>query len=67
MEENIKMDLKGIVCEDMDWTDIAKGNGKWWTVDKECLMDSGFDKMKGTSWLAEKLAACQEWLSHGVS
>ena len=29
MEDNIKMDLKGIVCEDMDWTDIAKGNGKW--------------------------------------
>ena len=27
--EIIKMDLKGIVCEDMDWTDIAKGNGKW--------------------------------------
>jgi len=67
MEDNNKMGLKGIVCEDMDWTDIAKSNDKWWTVHKKYLMNSGFDKMKGTSWLVEKLAACQEWLSHGVS
>jgi len=60
MKDNIKMDLKGIVCEDTDWTHIANGNDKWWTVDKKCLTNSDFDKMKGTSWLAEKLAAYQE-------
>ena len=67
MEDNIKMDLKGIVCEDMDWTDMAHGNDKWWAVDKKSLVNSGLDKMSGTSWPAEKLAACQKWLSHGVS
>jgi len=51
----------------MDWTDIAKGNDMWWAVDRKCLMNSGFERMRGMPWLAEKLAACQEWLSHGVS
>ena len=54
MEGNIKMDLKEIVCEDMEWTDIAKGNDKWRAVDRKCLMNSGFDEMKWTSWLDEK-------------
>jgi len=35
MEDNIKMDLKGIVCEDVDWTAMAQGNDKWWAVDKK--------------------------------
>lgn len=55
------MDLKGIVCEDMDWTDMAHGNDKWWAADKKSLVNSGLDKMRGTPWLAEKLVACQEW------
>ena len=67
MEGNIKMDLKEILCEDMDWTDIAKGNVNWWAVDRKCLMNSGFEVMRGMCWLAEKIAACQKWLSHGVS
>jgi len=28
MEDNIKMDFRGIVCEDMDWIDMAQGNDK---------------------------------------
>jgi len=27
----------------MDWTDIAKGNGKWWTVGKKCVWGYGLN------------------------
>ena len=50
----------------MDWTDMAKCNDEWWAIDKKFLTNSGFERMRETSGLAEKLAACQEWLSHGA-
>jgi hypothetical protein len=50
------------------WTELIwlRVNDKLWVVHKKSLMNC-FDKMSGIFWLAEKLAACQELLSHGVS
>jgi hypothetical protein len=31
-EDNIKMDLKEVVWEEMDWTDLAEGRDEWWTL-----------------------------------
>jgi len=28
-EDNIKTDIKGICCEDVDWTDFAYDTGNW--------------------------------------
>ena len=28
-EDNIKMDLQEVGCEDMDWTDVAQDRDRW--------------------------------------
>jgi hypothetical protein len=30
--KNIKMDLREIGWDDMDWTDLAQDRGQWWTL-----------------------------------
>jgi hypothetical protein len=30
-ENNIKMDLTEIVCEDVDWIHLAQDRDQWWT------------------------------------
>ncbi len=52
------MDIKEIVCEGMDWSNMAQDSEKLRYVDKSPI-DSGFYKIRGTAWLAEKLAACE--------
>jgi hypothetical protein len=31
-EDNIKMGLKEIVCEGVDWTDLTQDRDRWWTA-----------------------------------
>ena len=31
-EDNIKMDLQAVVCEDMDWMKLAKDRARWWAL-----------------------------------
>lgn len=51
------MDIKEIMCEDMGWINMAQDVDKLRYVDNRSLIDSGLDKLRGTAWLAEKLAA----------
>ena len=53
------MDINEIVCEGKYWINMAQDSDKLLFVDNKSLIDSGFDKIRGTAWLAEKLAACQ--------
>ncbi len=53
------MDIKEIMCEGMDWSNMAQDSEKLRFVDNKSLIDSGFYKIRGTAWLAEKLAACE--------
>jgi hypothetical protein len=32
MEENIKMGLKEVGCEDMDWINAAQDGDRWWAL-----------------------------------
>jgi hypothetical protein len=32
MQLNTKIDLKGIVCEDVNWIDLAQDRYQWWAV-----------------------------------
>ena len=31
-EDNIKMNLKEIECEGVDWIDVVQVRGKWWAL-----------------------------------
>jgi len=31
-EDNIKMDLQAVVCEDMDWIKLAQDGDGWWAL-----------------------------------
>jgi len=31
-EDNIKMDLQVVGCEDMDWIDLAQDRDRWWAL-----------------------------------
>ena len=31
-EDNIKMDLQEVGCEDMDWIDRAQDRDRWWAL-----------------------------------
>jgi hypothetical protein len=56
--DNIKMDLRGIGWDGMDWIDLAHDRDQW-----RALGTSGFHKMLGSSRVAAQLAASQEGLS----
>ena len=32
LEDKIKMDLQGVACESMDWTELAQDMDRWWAV-----------------------------------
>jgi hypothetical protein len=44
----------------MDWINMAQDVDNFRYVDNKILIDSGLDKMWGTAWLAEKLAALKD-------
>lgn len=44
LEENIKMDHKGIDRVVVDWVNVIQDRGKWWAVLK-MVMTIGFHKM----------------------
>ena len=31
-EDNIKMDLQEMGCEDMDWIDVVQDRDRWWAL-----------------------------------
>jgi len=31
-EDNIKMDLQDVECEDMDWIQLAQDRDRWWAL-----------------------------------
>jgi len=31
-EDNIKMDLKGVECGDMDWIHLTQDRDRWWAL-----------------------------------
>ena len=52
------MDIEEILCEFIDWINMAQDTDKLRFVDKYSNY-SGFYKMKISAWPAEKLAACE--------
>ena len=46
------MNIKEIVCGGKDWVNMAQDSDKLGFVDNIILIDSGFDKIRGTAWLA---------------
>jgi hypothetical protein len=36
-KDNIKMDLKEVGCEGMDWIDVAQDRDRWWELVNEVL------------------------------
>jgi hypothetical protein len=55
--DNIKMNLREIGWDGMDWIDLAQDRDQWRALVKR------FYKTVGSSWVAAQLAASQEGLS----
>jgi hypothetical protein len=47
--------------EDMDWIDLAEDRNRWQAL-VNMVINFGFHKMRGISWLAKKRLASQEEL-----
>jgi hypothetical protein len=60
--DNIKMDLREIGWDGMDWIDLAQ-DGDQWRALVNTVMNFRFHKMLGSSRVAAQLAASQEGLS----
>jgi hypothetical protein len=59
---NIKMNLRDIGSDGMDWIDLARDRDKWMDL-VNTVITFGFNKMLGSSCVAAQLAASQERLS----
>jgi hypothetical protein len=60
--DNIKMDLREIGLDGMDWIDLAQDIDQWRAF-VNTLMKLGLHKMLGISLVAAQLTASQEGLS----
>jgi predicted nucleotidyltransferase len=60
--DNIKMDVREIEWDAMDWIYLAQDRDQWRAV-VNTVMNFGFHKMLGSSCVAAQLASCQEGLS----
>ena len=58
-EDNIKMELQEVGCGGMDWIKLAQDREKWQAL-VNMVMNFGFHKMWGISWLAENRLPSQE-------
>jgi hypothetical protein len=47
-EDNIKMDLPGVVCEGINWIVLAQDRDRWWAL-VAAVMNLGLLKMRGIS------------------
>jgi len=57
-ENNIKMDLKEIGRENVNWTELAQNRVQWWLSGKTVLI-SGFCKIRNISLRGEWLSVVQ--------
>jgi hypothetical protein len=60
--DNIKIGLREVRWDGMDWIDLAQDRDQWRAL-VNTVMNFGFRKMSGCSWVAAQLAASQEDLS----
>jgi hypothetical protein len=60
--DNIKMDLREIQWDGMDWIDLAQNRGQWRAL-LNTVMNLRSHKMLGSSWVAAQLTASQKGLS----
>jgi hypothetical protein len=56
--DNIKMDLRQTGWDGMDWIHLTQDRDQW-----KVLVNFGFHKMLGSSWVVAQLAVSQEGLS----
>jgi hypothetical protein len=60
--DNIKIDLREIGWDGVDWFDLAQDRDQWRAL-VNMVMNLGFPKLLGSSRVAAQLAAFQEGLS----
>jgi hypothetical protein len=55
----MKMDLQEIAWKDLDWIYLVQDRNRWWAV-LNIVMNFGFHKVVGISWLTVKLLASED-------
>jgi hypothetical protein len=61
-EHNIKIDLREIGWDGMDWIDLAQDRDQW-RATVNTVINFAFHKISGNSSVAERLVASQEGFS----
>ena len=56
-EDNFKIDFLEVGWGSMDWIELAQDRDRWRTL-VHAVMNIGFHKVQGISWLAENWLAC---------